>query len=75
MVKSFLPHLHHVAEMFQDYFDELPTATRTDFMLTLIEAFRFPDMAWKYFAIGQAELAAGRLKDTHLRLCIGLSSR
>ncbi|KAF5267317.1 hypothetical protein FOXYS1_1820 [Fusarium oxysporum] len=43
----------------------------TDFMLTLIEAFRFPDMAWKYFAIGQAELAAGRLKDTHLRLCIG----
>lgn len=57
--------------MFQDCFDELPTATRTDFMLTLIEAFRFPDMAWKYFAIGQAELAAGRLKDTHLRLCIG----
>jgi tetratricopeptide (TPR) repeat protein len=28
-------------------------------------------MAWKYFTIGQAELAAGRLKDTHLRLCIG----
>ncbi|KAH7236328.1 hypothetical protein BKA59DRAFT_308141 [Fusarium tricinctum] len=71
MVKSFLPHLHHVAEAFQDCFDELPTVTRTDFMLTLIEAFRFPDMAWKYFAIGQAELAAGRLKDTHLRLCIG----
>ncbi|CAG7555081.1 unnamed protein product [Fusarium equiseti] len=71
MVRSFLPHLHHVAEMFQDCFDELPTATRTDFMLTLIEAFRFPNMAWKYFAIGQAELAAGRLKDTHLRLCIG----
>ncbi|KAF4448910.1 hypothetical protein F53441_7734 [Fusarium austroafricanum] len=71
VVKSFLPHLHHVAEAFHDNFDELPTATRTDFMLTLIEAFRFPDMAWKYFAIGQAELAAGRLKDTHLRLCIG----
>ncbi|KAF4342540.1 hypothetical protein FBEOM_3516 [Fusarium beomiforme] len=71
VVKSFLPHLHHVAEAFHDSFDELPTATRTDFMLTLIEAFRFPDMAWKYFAVGQAELAAGRLKDTHLRLCIG----
>ncbi|KAJ4259591.1 hypothetical protein NW762_007521 [Fusarium torreyae] len=71
VVKLFLPHLHHVAEAFQDCFDELPAATRTDFMLTLIEAFRFPDMAWKYFAIGQAELAAGRLKDTHLRLCIG----
>ncbi|PTD04502.1 hypothetical protein HYE67_001031 [Fusarium culmorum] len=71
VVRSFLPHLHHVAEAFQDCFEELPRATRTDFMLTLIEAFRFPDMAWKYFAIGQAELAAGRLKDTHLRLCIG----
>ncbi|KAF4991779.1 hypothetical protein FGRMN_7619 [Fusarium graminum] len=71
VVKSFLPHLHHVAEAFQDCFDELPAVTRTDFMLTLIEAFRFPDMAWKYFTIGQAELAAGRLKDTHLRLCIG----
>ncbi|KAF5019077.1 hypothetical protein F66182_8917 [Fusarium sp. NRRL 66182] len=45
----------------------------TDFMLTLIEASRFPGMAWKYFAVGQAELAAGRLKNTHLRLCIGQS--
>ncbi|KAF4471402.1 hypothetical protein FALBO_1686 [Fusarium albosuccineum] len=73
VVKLFLPHLQHVTEAFQDCFDELPTETRTDFMLTLIEASRFPGMAWKYFAVGQAELAAGRLKNTHLRLCIGQS--
>ncbi|KAM0415914.1 hypothetical protein ACHAPT_013125 [Fusarium lateritium] len=73
VVKLFLPHLQHVTEAFQDSFDDLPTVTRTDFMLTLIEASRFPGMAWKYFAVGQAELAAGRLKNTHLRLCIGQS--
>ncbi|KAJ4132713.1 hypothetical protein NW754_015529 [Fusarium falciforme] len=72
-VKLFLPHLQHVTETYQDCFDDLPTVARTDFMLTLIEASRFPGMAWKYFAVGQAELAAGRLKNTHLRLCIGQS--
>ncbi|KAF4969791.1 hypothetical protein FZEAL_10165 [Fusarium zealandicum] len=73
VVKLFLPHFQHATKAFQDSFDELPSSNRVDLMLALVEASRFPDMAWKYFAVGQAELAAGRLKNAHLRLCIGQS--
>ena len=47
--------------------------TRADLALTLIEAPRFPSMAWKHFAIGQAEVAAHGLNDSYLHSCIAQS--
>ncbi|KAK0628691.1 hypothetical protein B0T17DRAFT_588740 [Bombardia bombarda] len=45
-------------------------AARADLVLTLIEASRFPNMAWKRFAVGRAEVAARGLEDWYLHSCI-----
>lgn len=51
----------------------MPASTRADLVLTLIEASRFPNMVWKPFAIGQAEVAARDLEDSYLHFCIAQS--
>ncbi|KND92895.1 hypothetical protein TOPH_02403 [Tolypocladium ophioglossoides CBS 100239] len=71
--RLFLPHLKHAVQAFQDDFEHLPISTRADLALTLIEASRFPDMAWKRFAVGQAELSVLGLQDWYLRSCIAQS--
>lgn len=68
-----LPHLKHVLQAFQDCYESLPTSIRTDLVLTLVEASRFPNMAWKRFAVGQAEIAARGLEDPYLSCCIAQS--
>ncbi|KAM5347139.1 hypothetical protein ACJ41O_010144 [Fusarium nematophilum] len=73
VIQLFLPHVRRTTGYFQDSFQEIPTHTRTDLVLTLLEASRFPDMAWRHFAVDQAEAASGGLEDQYLRLCIGQS--
>lgn len=54
---SSTPHLQYAAESYGDCFERLSPATQADFILTLLEAARFPSLAWKRFAIPQAAAA------------------
>ncbi|KAF2787055.1 hypothetical protein K505DRAFT_354071 [Melanomma pulvis-pyrius CBS 109.77] len=72
-VTLFLPHFQQALQVFQGRFEILLASTRADLVLTLIEASRFPNMAWKRFAIGQAAVAASDLEDTYLNSCIAQS--
>ncbi|RSL49133.1 hypothetical protein CEP53_009263 [Fusarium sp. AF-6] len=64
--KLFLPHLKHALQACQDKYDTLSSSTRIDLVLTLVEASRFPNMAWKRFAISQAEIASCGLAHPYL---------
>ncbi|KAF4332252.1 hypothetical protein FBEOM_13952 [Fusarium beomiforme] len=68
--KLLLPHLKHILQSFQSYSDRLSLNTRADLVLTLIEASRFPDMAWKKFAVGQAKVTSRALEDRYTEVCI-----
>jgi len=71
--KLFLLHLRHALQAFQDDFEPLPRCTRADLALTVTEASRFPDMAWKRFAVSQAEAATRDMDDQYLSSCIANS--
>lgn len=49
-----------------DRFEALSIDTRADLVLTLVEASRLPNMAWKRFVIRQAEIASRGLGDGHI---------
>jgi hypothetical protein len=72
MRELFLPHLRHTLQglRIHDTFQQLATDTRTDLVLTLVEASRFPKTEWKRFVISQAKEAMGSLNDEYLRSCI-----
>jgi len=65
--KLFLHCLKHALQPFQGGFEHLPTSTRADLILTLLEASRFPKMEWKRFAVSQAGLVMLGLEDRYLR--------
>lgn len=65
-VNSFLPHLKQTLDSFQGCFRDLTACTQSDLALTLIEASRFSNMAWKRFAIGQAEEISRHLDEPYL---------
>ncbi|RDA90092.1 hypothetical protein CP533_2944 [Ophiocordyceps camponoti-saundersi (nom. inval.)] len=69
----YLSHLKHTVLAFQDCPECLPTSTRADLVLTLIEASRFSNMIWKRFAVGQAEVFVRGLQDWYLNSCIAQS--
>lgn len=71
--KGVLPHLKHTVTAFHNRYDDLPASTRVDVAFALIEASRFPTMAWKRFAIDQAEFASRGLDDPYLRRSIAQS--
>lgn len=71
--KLFLPHLKYALQAFYNGSGYLPTSTRADLVLTLVEASRFPNMAWKRFAIDQAEIAARGLEDWYIHSSIAQS--
>lgn len=48
-------------------------SSRADLVLTLLEASRFPGIAWKRFAVGQAEVTARGLNDRYIQTCIAQS--
>lgn len=56
-VPSVLPHLQHAAQIYEDCLESLRPATRVDFVLTLLEASRYPTLVWKRFAVTQAAAA------------------
>ncbi|KAL1876258.1 hypothetical protein Daus18300_002886 [Diaporthe australafricana] len=56
-VASILPQLQYVSQSYEDCLESLSPATRADFVLSLLEASRFPAMAWRRFAIAQAAAA------------------
>ena len=62
-----LPHLKHVLESCQDCIDQLPGVARLDLALSLIESVRFPNMAWKRFAVDRAHAAGQCLKEPMLQ--------
>lgn len=72
MRELFLPHLRHTLQgvRIHDTFQQLATDTRTDLVLTLVEASRFPKTEWKQFVISQAKEAMGSLNDEYIRSCI-----
>jgi hypothetical protein len=72
MRELFIPHLRHTLQGVRnhDSFQQLAANTRTDLVLTLVEASRFPATEWKRFAISQAKEAMGSLNDEYLRSCI-----
>ncbi|KAK2600710.1 hypothetical protein N8I77_010225 [Diaporthe amygdali] len=53
-VSSILPHLQFAAQNHKDCFKNLSADTRADFILTLLEASRFPTIVWKRFAVAEA---------------------
>jgi hypothetical protein len=72
MRELFIPHLRHTLQEVRnhDRIQQLAVNTRTDLVLTLVEASRFPNTEWKRFAISQAKEAMGSLNDEYLRSCI-----
>ncbi|KAF5974095.1 hypothetical protein FBULB1_7927 [Fusarium bulbicola] len=71
--KLFLPHVKYVLQTFHDHFEYLPAGVRADLVLTLLEASRFPNMAWKRFVVDQAELAALGLEGQYIHSLIAQS--
>ncbi|KAI9146641.1 Calcium-dependent protein kinase 1 [Paramyrothecium foliicola] len=68
-----LPHLKHALQAFRGCYESLPVDTRVDLGLTLVQASRFPTMAWKRFAVDQARNASHGLEDWYLDCCIAQS--
>lgn len=54
---SITSHLQYAAETYGGCFERLSPATQADFILTLLEAARFPGLALKRFVISQATAA------------------
>lgn len=74
---SITPHLQYAAQTCGDCVESLSPGTRADLALTLLEAARFPTLAWKRFAISQAAAVLRGLnsdQSEHLHLIIRLSS-
>ncbi|QGI96355.1 hypothetical protein CEK26_009424 [Fusarium fujikuroi] len=71
--KLFLPHLRYALQTFHEDSMYLPAGVRADLVLTLLEASRFPNMAWKRFMVEQAELAALGLEDQYIHYLIAQS--
>lgn len=71
---TFQSHLKYAIDSFQDGLDQLPTCTRADLGATLVEAFRFPDMGWKRFVVGRAEVIARSMEDDYLHARIAQSA-
>ncbi|OJD12144.1 hypothetical protein AJ78_07215 [Emergomyces pasteurianus Ep9510] len=71
-MKLFIPHLRHTLHEVRNHdgFQDLATNMRTDLILTLAEASRFPGMAWKRFAIDQAKELMRGLNDAYIQSCI-----
>lgn len=49
-----LPHVKYTLQASGGFFNDMSTHTRMDLALTLLEASRFSDAAWKEFAVSQA---------------------
>ncbi|CVL11857.1 hypothetical protein FPRO06_07906 [Fusarium proliferatum] len=73
ITKLFLPHLRYTLQTFREDSMYLPVGVRADLVLTLLEASRFPNMAWKRFMVEQAELAAHGLEDHYIHYLIAQS--
>ncbi|KAF4417385.1 hypothetical protein FACUT_12261 [Fusarium acutatum] len=71
--KLFLPHLRYALQTFHEHSIYLPAGVRADLVLTLLEASRFPNMAWKCFMVGQAELVVLGLEDQYIHSLIAQS--
>lgn len=71
--KLFLPHLRHALYASPDELQALSVESRADLALSLLEASRFPGMAWKRFVVDQAEVAARGIQDRYLRSAISQS--
>ncbi|CAJ0555356.1 Ff.00g054210.m01.CDS01 [Fusarium sp. VM40] len=71
--KLLLPHLKHVLQTFPDFAQHLSASTRADLALTLIEASRFPTIAWKEFALNQVKVASDVVEDHYIQACFALS--
>lgn len=54
---SVLPHLQYTAQTYGGCLGGLNPTTRADFILTLLEASRFPTMVWKRSMVSLAEVA------------------
>ncbi|EGE08383.1 hypothetical protein TEQG_07493 [Trichophyton equinum CBS 127.97] len=69
---KFLAHVRHtVIEVRENEgFQSLAPEMRADLVLTLLEASRFPGIAWKRFAIDQAKEIMHGLNDRYLEFCI-----
>ncbi|KAG5743179.1 hypothetical protein H9Q70_014112 [Fusarium xylarioides] len=68
--KLFLPHLRYTLQTFHEHSMYLPSGVRADLVLTLLEASRFPNMAWKCFVVDQAEHTALGLEDQYIHSLI-----
>lgn len=70
--KDLLVHIRHTVLEVRDNdgFHDLASDTKTDLILTLVEASRLPGMIWKRFAIDQAKEAVRGLNDKFLQFCI-----
>ncbi|PNP78863.1 hypothetical protein FNYG_07728 [Fusarium nygamai] len=71
--KLFLPHLRYALQAFHEHSVYLPAGARADLVLTLLEASRFPNMAWKCFIVDQAEQATIGLEDQYINSLIAQS--
>ncbi|KAF5658480.1 hypothetical protein FCIRC_12885 [Fusarium circinatum] len=69
----FLLHLRHALQTSHEHSMHMPAGVRTDLALTLLEASRFPNMAWKRFMVDQAEHAALGLEDQYIHSLIAQS--
>ncbi|RSL88929.1 hypothetical protein CEP51_001487 [Fusarium floridanum] len=67
------PHLKHTLEACADGFPGLSNEAKIDLGLTLIESTRFPDMAWKKFAINQAKRVSVGVESPYLTSRIALA--
>ncbi|KAL2291377.1 hypothetical protein FJTKL_13972 [Diaporthe vaccinii] len=71
------PHFQYAAQTYGDCFESLSPGTQADLALTLLEATRFPTMAWKRFAVSQAAAGMRGISSSraeHLCLTMRLSS-
>lgn len=60
------PHLKYILESCPDKFPGLSNTTKIDLGLTLVEASRFPDMAWMRFAVSQARRVSVGVESPYL---------
>ncbi|KAM0420985.1 hypothetical protein ACHAPT_011228 [Fusarium lateritium] len=67
------PHLKHTLEACPDDFPGLPQIAKIDLGLTLVQSSRFPDIAWKQFAVSQAKRVSIGIDSPYLDSQIALA--
>ncbi|KAK7415573.1 hypothetical protein QQX98_005819 [Neonectria punicea] len=67
------PHLKHTLESCPDDFPGLSNTAKIDLGLTLVESSRFPDMAWKHFAVRQSKRLSFGVESPYLASRIALA--